>query len=143
MTKSPRSGNLLDLVRAARRERQKIADESQPHRRLVSLVEVLVRARCEASGDAKATATALALLLSVGPDEECVDGAGKLLSEAGFGEVAPEDLAKVLRHPAYKKFANQFMRRLPNGQKDHHAVHDLASFHKMRDLAVEAAAGTS
>jgi hypothetical protein len=73
-----------------------------------------------------------------GPTAECVAGAAALLSGAGFGDVAPDDLQRVALHPAYKKFEQIFHCRLDNGQTDHTIELDLDAHYRLAGLAIEA-----
>jgi hypothetical protein len=130
---------LLSFVRERRKTLAQSVEQSSPEQLLTTLVDLFVRLYCESSADTDAIARAWAVSMSPGPEVERIDGAVKLFAAAGFGELAPEEVQGLLRHPSFQAFENLLhQRHTSNGAHDQNIELDDAAHWKLAKFALEA-----
>jgi hypothetical protein len=114
-------------------------EPTSPEQLLTTLVDLFVRFYCESAADTDAIARAFAVSMSPGPTAERIDGAVKLFADAGFGELVPDEVQRLLRHPSFQAFENLLHQRYTtNGARDPSIELDDAAQFRLATFAIEA-----
>jgi hypothetical protein len=131
--------SLLAIVRDHRKTLAHSVEQSSPEQLLTKLVDLFVRFYCESPADTDAIGRVWAVSMSPGPAVERIDGAVKLFAAAGFGELPPEEVQRLLRHPSFQAFENlRHQRHTTNGARDANIELDDAAQFRLAAFAIEA-----